>query len=173
MAGWTQNVVVATEANRSLRGLALSVDIVLINALGYGYSVIQVAGGHAIDRALAGSIAVLACWLPYTVASYVLLRGRTIGKAIAGLRVITTAGTRPAAGAIALREGVRLACWVVPIFTPIDYGFALGATRRTLHDRAAGTRVVQYRETARALPMTLGGLATSVLLAWALLIWTP
>lgn len=69
--------------------------------------------------------------------------GQTIGKSMAGLRVVTQAGGRVPFGHAVVRSAVVLLCaapaglGLLPIF--------LDAGGRGLHDRVAGTRVIETR----------------------------
>lgn len=69
--------------------------------------------------------------------------GQTIGKSMAGLRVVTQAGGRVPFGHAVVRSAVVLLCaapaglGLLPIF--------LDASGRGLHDRVAGTRVIESR----------------------------
>ncbi|RFU43102.1 RDD family protein [Actinomadura logoneensis] len=101
-------------------------------------------------------------WSPTLVASVLLvydavqvaLWGRTLGKRLAGVRVVTEDGSRPDA----VRAGLRAAVYAVPIalrpvpvlgllagfFWVVNAALALrGPERRAVHDRLAGTGVVK------------------------------
>lgn len=85
----------------------------------------------------------------------VLLRGRTPGKRIAGLRIVTREGRTPGLGALLVRNAFRL----VDSF-PALYCVGLVATLVTrqhvrIGDLAAGTVLVYERE--RRLPWRAGG----------------
>jgi uncharacterized RDD family membrane protein YckC len=79
-------------------------------------------------------------------AYFVLLHGsggRTLGKALAGVRVVLASG-EPLGYGWAL---VRYAAWVLSVVT-LGVGFLVAATRsdkRALHDLLAGTRVARTR----------------------------
>jgi uncharacterized RDD family membrane protein YckC len=81
------------------------------------------------------------------------LTGQTVGKALAGLRVVRADGSRPSAGAIAARTLLRIIDWLPFLYLA---GFitmlATGQRRKRLGDLAAGTVV------ARSLPARRRGL---------------
>ena len=73
-------------------------------------------------------------------ATFAAVGGQTIGQMLFGLKVVSEDGTPLAFG----RATLRTLAWL--IFTvPLGLGlwFALGADRRTLHDRLTATRVVR------------------------------
>ncbi|RMI45375.1 RDD family protein [Actinomadura harenae] len=101
-------------------------------------------------------------WSPTAVASALLvyeavqlaLWGRTLGKRVAGVRVVTADGSRPDPARAALRAAVYavpIALRPVPvlgllagIFWVVNVGTAFrGPERRAVHDRMAGTGVVK------------------------------
>jgi uncharacterized RDD family membrane protein YckC len=84
--------------------------------------------------------------LAYFVVSWSAF-GRTLGKALLGLAVITEDGARPGVG----RSILRYVGYVISAI-PLGLGFLwvlVDNDRRAWHDHLAGTRVV-YRESPRA-----------------------
>jgi uncharacterized RDD family membrane protein YckC len=77
-------------------------------------------------------------------------RGQSIGKIVAGSRVVLTNGARaPFVNVVVLR---LLPVWLIPlipkangVLSLVDVLFVFGEQRRCLHDRVAGTKVVRAR----------------------------
>jgi uncharacterized RDD family membrane protein YckC len=77
-------------------------------------------------------------------------RGQSIGKIVAGSRVVRTDGTRaPFLNVFVVRH---LLAWLIafvpkvgPFISIADVVLVFGAQRRCLHDRVAGTKVVKAR----------------------------
>lgn len=79
--------------------------------------------------------------------------GQTLGKRLLGLRIVCADGARASFGRIFWRrivvagviEALPLLGWVFAIADPL---FIFSATRQTLHDRIAGTIVIDLRRSA-------------------------
>jgi uncharacterized RDD family membrane protein YckC len=99
---------------------------------------------------VAGATVLVTGWLVLTVIQIILLslRGQSIGKIVAGVRIVRLDG-QPAGFVHAwlLRNFVvRIICAVPtvgPIFWLTDILFIFSEGRRCVHDRIAGTRVVK------------------------------
>ncbi len=153
------------------RGFAAVVDVVVAGLLLAGmialWSVVQAAVGPVLLRPLAGLavlIALLIAWAYFVLLEW-LWEGRTLGKRLFGLRVISADGSPASFTAVLIRNLVR-----VVDFLPAFYGLgllAVVATSRSqrLGDVAAGTFVVRaprpsidlisLRTIAPAAPATL------------------
>jgi uncharacterized RDD family membrane protein YckC len=107
------------------------------------------AAGAALDRWDLPARAFASAWtLVVPAAYYVVLHGsggRTLGKALAGVRVVTATGEPLGYG----RALARQLAWLLSPLT-LGVGFLVAVTRadrRALHDLVAGTRVVRSRTT--------------------------
>jgi uncharacterized RDD family membrane protein YckC len=125
------------------RAFALLVDAVLVWVLLY----VGDAASGALDRWDLLARAFDRTWsLVIPAAYFVLLHGsggRTLGKALAGVRVVAASGEPLGYG----RALARHLAWLLSAFT-FGVGFLVAAARRdkrALHDLVAGTRVVRTR----------------------------
>jgi uncharacterized RDD family membrane protein YckC len=99
--------------------------------------------------------------------------GQTIGKAVAAIRVLDADGSPAGFGTSLLRDALfRGLFFLIPIGTFVDHLWALGEDGQTLHDKMAGTYVVEdeapYRDRGKVLvlfaTLAVGGL-TALLVA--------
>ena len=105
-------------------------------------------GGWLLSVALPAA----AIYFLYHPVLEVLMRGRTPGKRIAGLRILARDGSTPGPGALLIRNVFRL----IDSF-PVLYGIGLISTLLTrehvrIGDLAAGTLLVYERSPQHALP---------------------
>jgi uncharacterized RDD family membrane protein YckC len=71
-------------------------------------------------------------------------RGQTLGKMLLCIRIINALGNPPGfIQGVILRNWLRAALSMIPLFGLIDIAFILTESKRCLHDYFAGTRVVQ------------------------------
>lgn len=117
-----------------------------------GVAVVALTGGLAHDDVAPGGLAALLVLQFGTPATYEIIlnaRGGTVGKRVAGLRLISTeTGQAPGVVRAAGRYGVWLAGCVVVIGGLVVYASPLwdaSGWRRGWHDRAAGVVVVWAR----------------------------
>lgn len=107
-----------------------------------------VGGTFAMFYLLVLPAAVL--YLLYHPIVEVVMRGRTPGKRMAGVRVVTTQGQTPGIGALLIRNIFRLVDWL-PFFYVVGLTAAIVTARQLrLGDLAAGT-VLVYDERPRLL----------------------
>lgn len=99
----------------------------LATRLGTWGPVLYVAGAFAVDSA-------------YFAGSEIAMRGRTLGKKIIGLRVVTRGGGTASTGALLTRNLIRVVDVIVGV--PL---MAIDPLARRLGDRLAGTVVVHDR----------------------------
>jgi uncharacterized RDD family membrane protein YckC len=92
----------------------------------------------------------LGVWLVLLAFQWTLIvkRGQTVGKIIAGTRIVKMDGSRVGFGhGVALRAILPEAIAFIPLvgflFRLVDILFIFGAERRCVHDFIAGTKVVQ------------------------------
>jgi uncharacterized RDD family membrane protein YckC len=138
------------------RMLACAIDLALMAALTFlwGYIVQKVGGSPARVSAvtITGSLIVL---FGYPIASETLTRGRTLGLAALGLRVVRDDG-----GAVRFRQALlrALAFWAVDlaVWTGLCAGLvcaAVNADSKRFGDLMAGTMVIRVRAPRAAQPV--------------------
>jgi uncharacterized RDD family membrane protein YckC len=139
----------ADAAPRSRRLLAAIIDGFAVN----GMTQLALQGGLAVSPTngglAAGLVVAVAAWALYYL--FTMLRperpGQTLGKQLAGVRVVRTDGTPLTAGHVFMRQIVvvgGLATLTFGLFSLVEAVLALFAREgRTLHDRAVGTVVVK------------------------------
>jgi uncharacterized RDD family membrane protein YckC len=138
-----------------LRGIAMAIDsVVWFGLLFVGVYVVaaltgqvEVANG-SVDASLQGApgAAALALWLALAIGYHALFEwwtGRTVGKALVRIRVVSEDGSTPTVGASLARNVLRLVDWL-PLFYVVGLAtMAFSTTSRRLGDRLAGTTVVR------------------------------
>ena len=131
-------------ASAGSRALALALDYLILAVVALIWILLCVlglsqwlTGGWALGVALVGLL--LLEW-GYFAGLEVAFGGRTAGKRALGLRVVTAEGASPGAGALVIRNLVRLVDLIVGL--PLVVLDPLG---RRLGDRLAGTLVVHDR----------------------------
>lgn len=138
-----------------LRGIAMAIDsFVWFGLLFVGVYVVaaltgqlEVANG-SVDASLQGApgLAAVGVWLALAIAYHALFEwwtGRTIGKALVRIRVVSEDGSTPSIGASVARNVLRLVDWL-PVFYVVGLAtMALSTNSRRLGDRLAGTVVVR------------------------------
>lgn len=129
----------SSKAGISARGAAALLDALLIYALCRSVEAVALAMYVYVPFELTYAAVAAA----YSVLG-IAWRGATIGKAVCGLKVCTVAGRRVGFARSALRETVGKLLSAIPL----GAGFlaAAGTSRRTWHDRWAGTAVRRVRE---------------------------
>ena len=134
--------VVGRRIGAGLLDLAVAIAILILVGVIFGQAH---AGGSSASVNLHGASVLV--WALLVAAYYFIsewLTGRTLGKALLGLRVVSGAGTSPAGGAVAIRTLLR-----VIDFLPAFYLLGLvvilvtGQRRKRRGDLAAGTTVVR------------------------------
>jgi uncharacterized RDD family membrane protein YckC len=138
--------------------LSWSVGTVAVSTWSIRFGEVTVAGGW------------LALYLALVLVYYFALEattGRTVGKRILGLRVVSRDGSRPSQGAIAVRTLLRLVDWV-PLLYLVGFitALATGRRRQRVGDLAAQTEVavVPGASVERWQPVLAGILAGLALL---------
>jgi uncharacterized RDD family membrane protein YckC len=92
----------------------------------------------------AALIAGLAVWVFVTSVAGAVFDGQSLGKRLAGTRVITARGAPVGFGKSLLRDTLARLLYLVPLFFVVDSVFAAASEDgRTLRDRMAGTFVVR------------------------------
>lgn len=140
-------------ASRGARFVAVLLDGLVLSAMVYlpfflGASLGAAPVGSSVDPAvmfLDGlGLAVIPfaiwCWLNIR---YVRANGQSIGKKLAGIKVIRTDGRPATLGRIFwLRNVVNGLLCVIPFYGLVDILFIFGESQQCLHDRLADTRVI-------------------------------
>jgi uncharacterized RDD family membrane protein YckC len=102
--------------------------------------------GDATSWGVLSSVSAVALWILQSY--FVALRGQSIGKMVAGTRIVALDG-RPApfVNAIVLRTWLAVALPLIPVVgglvTLIDVLFVYRHDRRCVHDLVAGTKVIR------------------------------
>jgi uncharacterized RDD family membrane protein YckC len=98
----------------------------------------DVVGALGVALMLAGFVAW--CWLTIL---YMHRNGQSIGKKLAGIKVVRSDGTPVSLGRlIMLRNVVNAMLGILPLYGLIDALFIFGDARQCLHDKLADTIVV-------------------------------
>ena len=151
-AGWGYRVgAFLTDA-----GLALCVAI--LAALLFG-------GDDADTQRTIVGLTAFAVWILVTSVAMAVFGGQTVGKRIAGTRVVI--GDRPVGlGFSLLRDQVLRVLYLVPLFFLVDSIWAAAdGQRQTLRDKIVGTHVVRAGANA-ARGVAIGVLATVLIAGW-------
>jgi uncharacterized RDD family membrane protein YckC len=112
----------------------------------------------------AALVAGLAAWIFVTSVASAVFDGQTLGKRLAGTRVVGRRGAPAGFGTSLLRDTIARLLYLVPFFFLVDSVFAAASDDgRTLRDRMVGTYVV--RETSSAGRAWAVALAAAALLA--------
>jgi uncharacterized RDD family membrane protein YckC len=137
-------------------GLALFVAILVALAVG--------GDDDDTQNAVAGLTAVVT-WLLVTSVAMAVFEGQTVGKRIAGTRVVR--GDRPVGfGFSLLRDQVLRLLYLVPLFFLVDSIWAAAdGQRQTLRDKIVGTHVVHAGANA-VRGVAVGVLATVLIAGW-------
>lgn len=140
-------LVVDRPAAASVRAAAAAIDIALMAAIGAAvlYFTLAIAGLSRADVGLIPPMPFAAFLLLLVfgyIACFTAASGQTIGKMVVGLRVVHTDGARVDTASACIRAA---GCVLSLLTLGLAYLPALGAEGRALHDRLAGTRVVDAR----------------------------
>jgi uncharacterized RDD family membrane protein YckC len=110
-------------------------------------------------------ITLVVTWVLVTTVAMGVFKGQTVGKRIAGIRVVIN--DRPVGfGFSLLRDQVLRVLYLVPLFFIVDSIWAAAdGQRQSLRDKMVGTHVVRAGANA-ARAVTIGVLATVLLAGW-------
>ena len=123
-------------------------------AWGFGYTLVLSAANSGAEsppgwQAPLGWVPSLLIYLLYHPLLELTMSGRTPGKRIAGLRIVSIEGAVPAAGAIIVRNLFRIVD-SLPILYVVGLAFSMATARhQRIGDLAAGTLLV-YEDAGRA-----------------------
>lgn len=135
---------------RLLLALAWLVATALL--LAGGLSSVALGAAFGGDESVAGYVVVmpaLAIYFLYHPVLEVLMRGRTPGKRMVGLRILTTGGAMPGLGALLIRNVFRIVD-SAPLFYALGLTVvALTARQVRIGDLAAGTLLVYDKHGAK------------------------
>jgi uncharacterized RDD family membrane protein YckC len=135
-------------------GFVVDIAFVVLAGLAVGY--LAKAAGDTNDGANAlGGLTGIAAWFTSTVLIFGRTRGRSIGKLMAGTRVVRENG-KPARYLTGfVRETLCRLLYFVPFFGLIDIFMPLGYDHQSLRDKMLHTRVLREPEyEARRWPLT-------------------
>jgi uncharacterized RDD family membrane protein YckC len=126
---------------------------------------IAVGGDDDDTQSAVVGITLVATWVLVTSVAMGVFKGQTVGKRIAGIRVVIQ--DRPVGfGLSLLRDQVLRVLYIVPLFFVVDSIWAAAdGQRQTLRDKMVGTHVVHAGANA-ARAVTIGVLATALLAGW-------
>jgi uncharacterized RDD family membrane protein YckC len=131
-------------AGPARRALAYSIDLLIRGAVLFGVAVLFSAFGVEPSGFQVGAMLLLFFALEwgYFVVSEVAMQGRSIGKRVLGLRVVTTDGLSISVGSSVLRNLLRAADFLPTAYAVGLVTMSLDPRFRRLGDWAAGTMVV-------------------------------
>jgi uncharacterized RDD family membrane protein YckC len=108
------------------------------------------AGADSVARFLLITLPPLAIYFLYHPILEIAMRGRTPGKRMAGIRIVTRDGASPGVGALLIRNAFRLID-SLPAFYCLGLGFVMSTAQHVrIGDLAAGTLLVYDKADARA-----------------------
>ena len=148
---------ILTAATPRSRLAAFSIDVLLLLPLFAGLAISGTLAqpptdaAHQMGRGATALFAVTSVYFAALVVYQMVMlarRGQTVGKRVMKIRIVKMDGAVPGfVQAVLLRMIVSALPRAIPVvghlYTLIDLLFIFRADRRCLHDRIAGTRVVQ------------------------------
>jgi uncharacterized RDD family membrane protein YckC len=137
-----------------------NVAIAVLSGLA-AYAAAKAAGATDDGAGSAAGLTILGVWLANALVVAAVTNGQSIGKKLAGIRVVRENGRRYGIGTALVRDVICRLIYIVPLVWLIDVLSPLGEQRQTLRDRMVSTRVIQapaYR--SRRWPLA----ATAVIL---------
>lgn len=142
---------------------AFLVDAGTAAAIGLGLGLILQAATDDADMAeTVGGLAIFAGWLMVTAVAMGITRGQTLGKWVAGTRVIHQDGRSTGFFFGLLRDTICRFTYIIPLVGLIDALMPLGEQRRSIRDRIVDSDVIKdpaYPK--RVLPLVLAALAAT------------
>jgi uncharacterized RDD family membrane protein YckC len=119
----------------------------------FGQFVFDLFTPESASKFLFVTLPTLAIYFLYHPILEVAMRGRTPGKRMAGIRIVTRDGAAPGVGALLIRNAFRLVD-SLPVFYCLGLGFVLSTAQYVrIGDLAAGTLLV-YEAAPAAFPRT-------------------
>jgi uncharacterized RDD family membrane protein YckC len=112
-------------------------------AILFGVMGMSAVGGSASSQFFLGALAGLASLVYEGV--MLQMRGQTVGKIVAGTKVVTPEGNDITPAQAWMRAGSRFIMALTRILGLVDVLMIFGAQRKTLHDRIAKTVVVNWQ----------------------------
>jgi uncharacterized RDD family membrane protein YckC len=149
-------------ASWGYRAGAIGIDVLLAVALGVGvWGLSRLGGGSGTSSLGAGVIAAFFGWPLLMAIPMWANQGQSIGKRVASIHVLRENGRPASFWWSVLRDTLcRSLFFFIPFAVLVDYLFATGASRQTLHDKMTSTHVVQGPAYAsRQAPAVVGGIA--------------
>lgn len=127
-------------------------------------SVVNLVAGEGDDGTY-GALTAVVVWLLVTSVAMAVFKGQTVGKRIAGTRVVVR--DRPAGFGISLlRDQLLRVLYIIPLFFLVDSIWAAAdSQRQTLRDKIVGSHVVRAGANARRA-VAVGVLGPALIAAW-------
>ncbi len=154
-------------ASWGYRAAALLIDVLIAFAVAGLIGGVLVLAGADGDTALGtGVIALLVIWPLVMGVPMALTGGQSLGKRAASIHVVREDGKRPGIGSSLVRDSLARGLFhVIPFGAFVNYLWATGDARQTLHDKMSSTRVVRGPEyDRRRTPMIAMAVTASVLI---------
>jgi uncharacterized RDD family membrane protein YckC len=153
-------------ANWGYRVGAFLVDVSLIILAGLAIGFLAgLAGAGSDDAAGIVGLAVIALWITNSAVIVALTGGQSVGKWVAGTRIVRENGRPVGFGTGLVRDSLCRLLFFIPLVFLIDSLMPLGDKRQSLRDKIVGTRVLQEPE-YRSRRWPLAGAALVLTGAW-------
>jgi uncharacterized RDD family membrane protein YckC len=133
------------------RGLALLVDLVLQSVMLFAVMAAADAAGGLSTAVVVVAVAVI--FLGYPTLAEAFAGGRTVGKAVLGISVVSVDGTPVTFPAAAIRNGLRLVDCLPGVYAVGTIAVLTTRRHQRLGDLAAGTIVVRRAPASSAEEM--------------------
>jgi uncharacterized RDD family membrane protein YckC len=149
---------------------AFLVDLGLVLCAGFAAGLLGGALGWSQDTAeTVGILVMIGVWVLDTAVVVGLTGGQSLGKRLAGTRIVHESGNRIGFGVGFLRDTICRLLYLVPLIGLIDSLMPLGRERQSMRDKMVSTRVLRepvYRSrrwvlTAAAILVTAGSVAVT------------
>jgi uncharacterized RDD family membrane protein YckC len=131
-------------ANWGYRVGAFLVDVSLVVLVGLGVGYLAEAAGADSDTAESiGGLTILGAWLINTSVVVGLTRGQSLGKRLAGTRIVRENGLPARFGIGLVRDTICRLLYIIPLVALVDAFMPLGENRQSLRDKIVRTRVLR------------------------------
>ena len=130
-------------------------------AIGLGIELLLEQSSSADTAESVGGLSILAAWVLLTAGVSARTGGQSLGKWIAGVRVVRD-GHPAGFGRIFLRDTVCGLLYLVPLFFVVNACFPLGEERRSVIDRIVGTDVVETDRIKGRVPVLVVAAALAI-----------
>ena len=151
----------ASRAHWGYRVGAWLIDAGTAVSVGLGIGLLLKQSSSVDTAESVGGLSILAAWVLLTAGFSNKLGGQSLGKWVAGVRVIRH-GQPALFGRIFLRDTVAGILYIVPLFFLVNAMFPLGSERRSVIDRMVGTDVVETDRIRGRVPALVAGAVLAV-----------